>query len=478
MSEGQASLSIAPLSRAWFGPCLALPAFAIAAAVVNEGTHGLFVRIAIAGVLLGVAATLTSTFARSRTRFIVLMSASFGLSGGLLVYLVKHMVDGSPVLFFDLSNQALFVLAALMFGAVGSAVLGLRLHPEDPLTTPDVHHAALLRAGSFAIVSAVATASTLTPSLFFFLPPMMLVVGVAVCALVTLRDLAFERRLARIASGEDDAYAIDTPEGDAPQVPRPMRWGTDLGGMDEHGYVVRKKTGGSYREHDGRDEPVMSVAMGRTERVPRALVGATAAGCILGSVLVASLVATAPIISVPSSIQTLYGKSTRARLRTRYWFDANAVFPARLVLYDVDTNYRTTIDNTPPWKWIAYDRARGVVLAPSELFLALAAANQDPEFLANAAVNLLLDGVDRHAAPAEAGEKTRIEGRELVFDYSTDTMPFRRFMTSWKKAIHRCRLNLDTAAVSPCTTTVVEVPSEGSMGRPAPPGDSDPHRRK
>ena len=122
--------------------------------------------------------------------------------------------------------------------------------------------------------------------------------------------------------------------------------------------------------------------------------------------------------------------------------------------------------------------ARGVVLAPSELFLALAAPNQDPEFLANAAVNLLLEGVDRHPAPAQVGERARIEGRELVFDYSTDTMPFRRFMTSWKKAILHCRVNLDTAAVSPCTTTVVEVPSEGSMGRPAPPGDSDPHRRK
>ena len=50
---------------------------------MNEGTHGLFVRIAIVGVLLVVAATLTATFARSRKRFIVLMSASFGLSGAL-----------------------------------------------------------------------------------------------------------------------------------------------------------------------------------------------------------------------------------------------------------------------------------------------------------------------------------------------------------------------------------------------------------
>ena len=45
-------LSIVPIGRGRFGPCLAFPALAIAAIVVDEGTQALFARISIAGAVL------------------------------------------------------------------------------------------------------------------------------------------------------------------------------------------------------------------------------------------------------------------------------------------------------------------------------------------------------------------------------------------------------------------------------------------
>ena len=95
---------------------------------------------------------------------------------------------------------------------------------------------------------------------------------------------------------------------------------------------------------------------------------------------------------------------------------------------------------------------------PSELFIKLASANDDADYLAFAAVNLLLDAEERYS-----DEKAKIDGRELRFSYSSSHMG--RWRRPWKKTIFRCSVNLDTAILAPCSSEEIDLPGVDDRSR-------------
>jgi hypothetical protein len=395
------------------------------------------------------------------------------LAAGALAYLATHMGDRGPLVFLDAKPTALFVLGGSSFGTLGAALVGARLRPQGQQPVPrDAHHSALQRAGVLSIVAAVATTSTLTPTRFFWLPPLMLVLGAVVGTKVTLRDRAFERRLVAIADGKDETYAIIPAAKDGPELLRVTRWGGEIGAL-EHGYVVNRSAAGSYRDTGGREEPLRSVAIGRIDSAPRAVIVVTTAASLAGLSLVLAFMLAAPMISVPTSVRSLYGPTTRCRLHGITWYEAKAVMPSDVVLYDVDAGYAKPVEHTPPFPWIGYDRARGVVLSPTELFLRIAGTNHDAELLSFVAVNLLVDAPYR-----QLDGSASIDGRELRFSYSFAPNPDgRRWRATSTKTLYRCSANLDTAVLSPCSPEEVEDSSNGGMGTPVQ-RVRDPHHAK
>jgi hypothetical protein len=220
----------------------------------------------------------------------------------------------------------------------------------------------------------------------------------------------------------------------------------------------------------------MSVAIGRIERAPRAVMVATIAASLVGLSLVLALMVTAPMISVPTSVRTLYGSTTRCRLHRPIWLEAKAVMPKDVVLYDVDANYAKAVEHTPPFRLIGYDRTRSTILSSTELFLALTRTNNDAEFLAFTAVNLLVDAAERHP-----DERASIDGRELHFSYALfpEAYKGRRWRDPSKKTVYRCSVNLDTAVRPPCAEVEVDDPDGdgGHMGT-SNIRERDPHHAK
>jgi hypothetical protein len=409
---GAAAVGVAPMRRAWLAPCLVLLALS-PVAWWNATAYTMTDRDGVMGPLVGVLALGAMIVATERTRsqkafviasFGVFTGAGFALALGTLLY-------GDLLRRSDPASMAPVVLTAAAFGLVVPLVLGVRLNRTsqvyegtpavDPRESADAHHPTLQRAALVLIGAACIVASPATPTLFFWLPPLMVLVGLGILAMVAARDLRCERRLHRIRDGQDPGYAVVPAIRTDPQLPPVARWAAVVDVVSpEHSYLVAKREPASYRDSERRDEPIASVDPDLRERAPRAMLFGTLGVGIAGAIVVLVQMVLAPIVSVPSAIRSFSGSGTMYQLQARR--------APSLLLYTVWPPY-----GSPNFRvmTVGYDRARGRAVSSVELFTRL--PHDDDAQTVRDAIDLIL-GLDR-VDPLDG--RTRRTGDELYFAY-------------------------------------------------------------
>jgi len=225
------------LSRAWIAPCLALLAlFALATWVSTSFTilDADVIACSVACVLLVVPLGILAGRARSRRRFVVwsaIVIAVFAVALVLVLQSRRNVVVWPKDVAWALGLAGLFAIVA-------------------PASVGDLEHASLQRAAITVIVVAPFVAIPTTPTLFFWVAPL----GVLVGGVIVFRVIALERR--RLVTSDE--------------VPTASR--------------------------------------------PRLVMIATTVVTVTGALGVVGAIATAPAISTPSAIRSFYGKGTMYRL--------------------------------------------------------------------------------------------------------------------------------------------------------------------
>ena len=234
----------ARLSRAWIAPLLALLAlFAVATWISTSFTivDADVIACSVAGALLVAPLGIVAVRARSQGRFVgasAIVIAVFAVALVLVVRSHGNVADSAKDVSWALGLAAVFAIVA-------PVIIGAGLHRSDAC------HATLQRAAVIVVVVAPLVAIPTTPTLFFWVAPLAVLVGGA----VVFGVIALERR--RVVASDDD-------------VPTASR--------------------------------------------PRLVMIATAAVTIAGALGVVAAFATAPAVSTPSAIRSFYGRGTMYRL--------------------------------------------------------------------------------------------------------------------------------------------------------------------